>query len=726
MARVITAFVVAGLLSFAVSAKVVYVDKDTSTGLHYGTSWADAFTNIQAGVNAAVSGDEVWVAEGTYTSKSNPVVTMKDNVTLYGGFVGTETALSQRDLYQHSTTIDGEKIVRCVTAANATLDGFVLVNGYATQGGALYMKGLSTVRIVNSSLVFSQATLGAGAYVEDCTAVFDLCTFYLNTATDGGGMYNTRYTIVSMDSCSILNNVASSRGGGIYSDGSSQFVVNTVFQSNSAATQGGAVYGTASSGPVMTNCTFTENSSASGGGFFNNASFASSATLKNCILWGDSGGEIVDYFMSKPVKTSVVTYSCIQGGFSGGTNIINADPLFVDPTAGNLHLQASSPCIDVGTASGAPSVDKAGHARPQGAGYDLGAYEFIPSTTLGAPVITTNGGVGFTSNGSTSSLTGTCDATSREIRVNGSPLGVVYTAGTTTWSWSGGLRPGSNIMTVVSLDSTGAASSPATIIILYNSTSVASITSPVTAASLHGNVTVTGSATHSDFAAYALYAYSVTNDSATRIVQRTSPVTNGLLGTWDTSTLVGGAYRLILYVWDKGGNVGHAVVPVTIIRDPAQPIVDFEAIPISGTAPLATLFRNMSDPGSDPFTAFAWDFGDEHTSTERDPIHTYAEPGVYTVTLSVTTAQGTQQKVRSNYITVTAGPLEVGRVTPRIGSTTGGTLITISGKGFTDNTSVSFGTTPATSVTFNSTTELTVVAPSHAAGVVLGCFGCLK
>ena len=715
MTRLLAAFVVAGLLAFAASAKVVYVDKKAAGGLHYGTSWSDAFTDIQSGVNAAVSGDEVWVAEGSYTATSNPVVTMKNNVTLYGSFVGTETAVMQRDLYQYSTTIDGEGVRRCVTAADATLDGFVMANGYATQGGALYMKTLSSVRIVNSSLVFSHASEGAGVYAQDCSASFEFCTFYGNSATNGAGMFNTQYTISSIDSCSFLNNTASGRGGGIYSSGSSQFVVNTVFQDNSATAQGGAVYGTASSGPMMTNCTLTENTSASGGSFYNDDS---PVTLKNCILWGNSGGEIIDFTLIKPAKGSVVTYSCVQGGFSGGTSIINADPLFVNPATGNLHLQASSPCIDKGTASGAPSVDKNGYARPQGTGYDLGAYEFIPSATLGAPVITTNNGLNFTSNGSTSSLTGTCTAATHEIRVNGSPLGVAYTSGATTWSWSGGLRPGLNVMTIVALDSAGAASPSATITIQYNSTSVASITSPLTASSLSGIVTVRGSAAHSDFAAYALYAYAIANDSAARIVQQTTPVTNGTLGTWDTSTLVGGAYRLMLYVWDKAGNVARTIVPVTILRDPAMPMADFEAVPTSGPAPLVVLFRNTSDPGSNPFTAFAWNFGDGKTSTERDPVHTYTEPGVYNVILSVTTAQGTIQKTKNSYITVTAGALEVGRITPRIGSTTGGTEVTITGRGFTSDTQVLFDTTPASSVTFNCTTELVAVSPAHATGVV--------
>jgi uncharacterized repeat protein (TIGR01451 family) len=54
----------------------------------------------------------------------------------------------------------------------------------------------------------------------------------------------------------------------------------------------------------------------------------------------------------------------------------------------------------------------------------------------------------------------------------------------------------------------------------------------------------------------------------------------------------------------------------------------------SGIAPLTVVFTNTSTPNT---TGWEWDFGDGTTSTERDPgAHTYAEPGVYTVTLRAT------------------------------------------------------------------------------------------
>ncbi len=63
-------------------------------------------------------------------------------------------------------------------------------------------------------------------------------------------------------------------------------------------------------------------------------------------------------------------------GFAKGANDISGDPLFVDPENRGYRLSASSPCIDKGTSNGAPDKDIDGRIRPQGGGYDMGAYEY--------------------------------------------------------------------------------------------------------------------------------------------------------------------------------------------------------------------------------------------------------------------------------------------------------------------------------------------------------------
>ena len=62
-------------------------------------------------------------------------------------------------------------------------------------------------------------------------------------------------------------------------------------------------------------------------------------------------------------------------GFTG--DYLNVNPQFVDPTNNDFHLRTNSPAIDAGVANTNSLVDFDGTPRPQGAGWDLGIYEFV-------------------------------------------------------------------------------------------------------------------------------------------------------------------------------------------------------------------------------------------------------------------------------------------------------------------------------------------------------------
>ena len=71
---------------------VIYVSP-SGNDANDGLTWATAKRTVQAGLNAAAAGDQVWVAAGTYVEN----ITLKSGVALYGGFAGTETDLSGRN-----------------------------------------------------------------------------------------------------------------------------------------------------------------------------------------------------------------------------------------------------------------------------------------------------------------------------------------------------------------------------------------------------------------------------------------------------------------------------------------------------------------------------------------------------------------------------------------------------------------------------------------------------
>ena len=123
----------------------------------------------------------------------------------------------------------------------------------------------------------------------------------------------------------------------------------------------------------LMNCSLSGNSAGKRGGGIGN-SFAS-LRLRNCILWHTGEALYGEGEYS-------VMYSCIEGGGYGKNNIVE-DPLFVDVQAGDLRLDAASPCIDQGTAVEVPQRDILGRVRPQGAGVDIGAYEYTASSVEG-------------------------------------------------------------------------------------------------------------------------------------------------------------------------------------------------------------------------------------------------------------------------------------------------------------------------------------------------------
>ncbi len=84
----------------------------------------------------------------------------------------------------------------------------------------------------------------------------------------------------------------------------------------------------------------------------------------------------------------------------------------------------------------------------------------------------------------------------------------------------------------------------------------------------------------------------------------------------------------------------------------ALPSAAFEAAPTSGESPLTVTFTDTSAPGTQPITAWLWEFGDGTTSTEQNPARVYTGTGDYTVTLTVTTAEGANTLTRSQFVRV--------------------------------------------------------------------------
>jgi hypothetical protein len=146
--RKLLLFVLVSWIVTSVTAQI-YVT-ESSSGAHNGTSWADAYTDLQEAIYQANAGDTIWVAVGFYKPSIDTTGTLpsiperrsfwlKNGVVIYGGFDGTETSLSQRDpingkahlVGELTTGIHAEHVINVYAGIDSTavIDGFVVRDG---------------------------------------------------------------------------------------------------------------------------------------------------------------------------------------------------------------------------------------------------------------------------------------------------------------------------------------------------------------------------------------------------------------------------------------------------------------------------------------------------------------------------------------------------------------------------------------------------------------------
>jgi PKD repeat protein len=111
-----------------------------------------------------------------------------------------------------------------------------------------------------------------------------------------------------------------------------------------------------------------------------------------------------------------------------------------------------------------------------------------------------------------------------------------------------------------------------------------------------------------------------------------------------------GVYTTTLTVSGPGGT--DTLMRTNYITVEPSPVAGFAAAPTSGIRPLAVAF---TDTSTGAVSTWLWNFGDDITSAERHPTHTYTVAGVYTVTLEVSGPGGTDTESKASFITVRYG-----------------------------------------------------------------------
>jgi hypothetical protein len=348
----------------------------------------NAFTDLQDALNAASSGNEIWVAAETYTPGAlrTDCFQLKSGVAVYGGFNGTETVRSQRNWATNVTILSGDigtvgtytdnsyNVV--VGAAGATLDGFTITKGYADHAS------------------IAQYQCGSGMYNSNCSPTVANCAFKDNHADYGGGMSNTGSSPTVID-CSFTDNEAVYWGGAMenYSS-SSPTVTRCIFADNAVTATGyggGAIFCYSSSNANIVNCTISKNTAANSyaGGLY---SYSSSPTIINTIFWDNTDGysgydlaAVVSGTITRNYCDVVLSYYYSGSGSATGSGNINADPLFANAANNDFHLKSAggrwngsawvkdnavSPCINTGD----PSSSYSNEPTPNGSRINMGVY----------------------------------------------------------------------------------------------------------------------------------------------------------------------------------------------------------------------------------------------------------------------------------------------------------------------------------------------------------------
>ena len=366
-----------------------FVDKQDGNDANNGLSWNTAFENLQTALaaifdNDTVYYDTIWVAAGTYyTDEGGPTVDNNRNhsfflslgVQIYGGFVGNETNLSQRDFKVNQTILSGDlqqndgpdftnyednayHVIQCKNQFFVPrLDGFTV------EGG-------------NADTLFNINFFGAGIYNLNADPKYFNCIVKDNYAKEtGAGMQNSNAD-VEVHACQFLNNRSESSGGGVYNHISSTIFSECHFEGNFSGISGGGMNNTESTASLE-KCMFINNiaetpsptSTSSGGGIYNTRS---GVLLMNVGFKGnnaDRGGGLHSFdsvtiiynglFQGNRASTGGALYwsagnhTLINGSISGNRALFHGGGLYnigTDPDIINTVIWNNKDTTGVGTA----------------------------------------------------------------------------------------------------------------------------------------------------------------------------------------------------------------------------------------------------------------------------------------------------------------------------------------------------------------------------------------
>lgn len=302
------------------------------------------FQTIQQAISAAVSGDEILVAQGTYVE----AIDLGSKQLVIRSQSGPSLTVISSPLFPtvSTVTIAGNQ------DRDTVIDGFTIVpSSSPLQGAGVFCNGTSPT-IQNCSFLLCQALVeGGGLYCANATPgpLVLSCTFQNNTAVNGGAIFGAACDL-EVERCIFDNNASNDNGGAIWLSNTPNLVTvcNSGFFGNSAD-RGAAVFTTAISAELNWNTFADNNATIEGDGLYGeNALYLA---VDACIFWNTGAAEIVS---ATPPSAINVERSDVRNGSAGvveyapaqviyGASNIDLDPLF----DGDYRLSPGSPCLDI-------------------------------------------------------------------------------------------------------------------------------------------------------------------------------------------------------------------------------------------------------------------------------------------------------------------------------------------------------------------------------------------
>ena len=328
----------------------LYVSQ-TASGKKIGCDWENAFTDLQKALSEIAAGtfpdvSEIWVGKGTYkpTTSTDRSATFQliNGVSMYAGFSGNETQLSERNSHANATTLSGDigvvgdnsdnsyhVVTGSGTNNTAFLYGFTISGGNANEGntcpnacGGGFFNDNGSPKLEHLFIRDNTAILGGGVMNwQNSQPVISKTFISNNNATDGGGIMNDGSHPV-MSHVFVKDNIATNTGGGLLNQNQANPLLSHVNLSGNSALTGGGMLNDKSN-PVVSHSVLSGNTATDGGGMVNQN--LSAPTLSHVVLHGNtatqSGGAILN-----DNSSPLLTQSTLSGNSSGIVNRNNSLP----------------------------------------------------------------------------------------------------------------------------------------------------------------------------------------------------------------------------------------------------------------------------------------------------------------------------------------------------------------------------------------------------------------